>query len=206
MTFPTKSYSSIGSFSDDYVAQLTRAACSIDKGRLAAASDLLDDTFQQGKWLYVCGNGGSAAIANHLLCDYAKCIQTDTDVRPRVISLSANLEMITAIANDIEYDDCFSYQLATTGRPGDVLMTISASGDSENIVRAVKWASENGMHTIALTGFNGGRSAELADVNLHVVGDNYGIIEDAHQSIMHILAQYLRQTHMVDDTIVERKF
>ncbi|MBT6442142.1 MAG: SIS domain-containing protein [Alphaproteobacteria bacterium] len=206
MTFPTKSYSTIANFCDDYVGQLARAAGSIDQDRLADASDLLDDTFQQGKWLYVCGNGGSAAIANHLLCDYAKCIQTDTNVRPRVISLSANLEMITAIANDIEYDDCFSYQLATTGQPGDVLMTISASGDSENIVRAIKWASENGMHSIALTGFNGGRSAELASINLHVDGDNYGIIEDAHQSIMHILAQYLRQAHMVDDTIVERKF
>ena len=206
MTFPDKTYGSIASFCDDYVGQLARATGSIDRDRLAAAANMLDDAFQRGAWLYVCGNGGSAAIANHLLCDYAKCIQTDTEVRPRVISLSANLEMITAIANDIEYDDCFAYQLATTGRPGDVLMTISASGDSENIVRTVKWAAENGMHTVALTGFNGGRSAELAEVNLHVAGDNYGIIEDAHQSIMHIIAQYLRQAHMGAETIVERKF
>ena len=206
MTFPEKSYGSIAAFCDDYVERLARAAGSIDREQLAAAANRLEDTFQRGAWLYVCGNGGSAAIANHLLCDYAKCIQTDTEIRPRVISLSANLEMITAIANDIEYDDCFAYQLATTGRPGDVLMTISASGDSENIVRTVKWAAENGMHTIALTGFNGGRSAELAEINLHVAGDNYGVIEDAHQSIMHILAQYLRQAHMGTETIVERKF
>ena len=96
--------------------------------------------------------------------------------------------MITAIANDIAYEESFAYQLNTTAKTNDVLITISASGDSENIVRPVEWASKNSMHTISLTGFDGGRSARISDINLHVNADNYGVIEDTHQSIMHILA------------------
>ena len=205
-TFPERPYTSIGSYCDDYVAQLARAGGSIDHDQLAAAGDILNQAFEHGAWLYVCGNGGSAAIANHLLCDFAKGIQTDTELLPRVISLSANLELITAIANDIAFEDCFVYQLRTAARPGDVLLTISSSGDSENIVRAVEWAGANEVQSIALTGFDGGRSARLAAVNIHVSGDNYGVVEDTHQSIMHIFSQYLRQARMSDSLITSRKF
>ena len=205
-TFPERPYTSIGSYCDDYVAQLARAGGSIDHDQLAAAGDILNQAFERGARLYVCGNGGSAAIANHLLCDFAKGIQTDTELLPRVISLSANLELITAIANDIAFEDCFVYQLRTAARPGDVLLTISRSGDSENIVRAVEWAGANEVQSIALTGFDGGRSARLAAVNIHVSGDNYGVVEDTHQSIMHIFSQYLRQARMSDSLITSRKF
>ena len=114
--------------------------------------------------------------------------------------------MATAIANDIAFEDCFAYQLRTAARPGDVLMTVSASGDSENVVRAVDWARGNDIESIALTGFDGGRSARLATINLHVAADNYGVIEDTHQSIMHILAQYLRQTKMPASLVARRRF
>ncbi|MDE0380367.1 MAG: SIS domain-containing protein [Rhodospirillales bacterium] len=206
MTFPDKSYPSIADYCDAYLARLARAGASIDRDRLARACDLLDAAFARSAWLFVCGNGGSAAIANHLLCDVAKGVQTDTDVLPRVMSLSSNTEIVTAIANDIAFEDCFAYQLRTAARPGDVLMTISASGDSENIVRALDWAGANGLESIALTGFDGGRAAPLATVSLHVDGDNYGVIEDTHQSIMHMLAQYLRQAKMPDTLIPERRF
>ena len=206
MTFPEKSYPSIADYCDAYLARLARAGASIDRDRLAGACDLLDAAFARSAWLFVCGNGGSAAIANHLLCDVAKGVQTDTDVLPRVMSLSSNTEIVTAIANDIAFEDCFVYQLRTAARPGDVLITISASGDSENIVRALDWAGANGLQSIALTGFDGGRAAPLATVSLHVDGDNYGVIEDTHQSIMHMLAQYLRQANMPDALIRERRF
>ena len=206
MTFPNTAYDGIGAYCDDYAAQLARAAASIDRVVLARAADMLDAAFQRGAWLFVCGNGGSAAISNHLLCDFAKGIQTDTAVLPRVVSLSANLELITAIANDIAFEECFHHQLRTAARPGDLLMTISASGNSENIVRPIEWARENGIESIALTGFSGGRSAKLATVNLHVEGDNYGVIEDTHQSIMHMLAQYLRLARMPAALIAERNF
>ena len=140
------------------------------------------------------------------MCDHCKLVQTDTQLTPRVVSLSATVEIITAIGNDISYDEIFLYQLRSLARPGDALITISSSGDSENIVRAAKWAKENGLSVISMTGFSGGRSAKIADVNLHVTADNYGVIEDAHQSLMHILAQYVRQAHMDEAVIKQRKF
>ena len=114
--------------------------------------------------------------------------------------------MITAIANDISYDDVFVYQLKTLAEPNDVLITISCSGDSENIVRAAKWAKNNKLKIISFTGFKGGRSADIADVNLQVDAENYGIVEDLHQGLMHILAQFLRLSHMDNTTILDRNF
>jgi len=116
------------------------------------------------------------------------------------------VEIITAIGNDISYDEIFVYQLRCLAKAGDVLITISSSGDSENIVRTVQWAKNNGIPVISMTGFTGGRSAQLADVNLHVDADNYGVIEDVHQSLMHLLAQYIRQAHMKEEIIRQRKF
>ena len=142
MTFPDKGYPSIADYCDDYIARLARAGASIDRAALARAADMLDAAFGRSAWLFVCGNGGSAAIANHLLCDVAKGVQTDTGVLPRVMSLSSNLEIVTAIANDIAFEDCFLYQLRTAARAGDLLMTISSSGDSENIVRALDGPAE----------------------------------------------------------------
>lgn len=206
MTFPDKRYGTITDFLGDYFARCAAAARSVPSDALSRAAEVLTAAYAGGHTIYACGNGGSAAISNHLLCDHAKCIRTDTDLMPRVISLSANLELITAIANDIAFDDVFVYQLQNLGRPGDVLITISSSGDSENVVRAAQWARDNGLQTIAMTGFSGGRTGRLADVHLHVEGDNYGVVEDVHQSLMHILAQYIRQARMSDAHIRERKF
>lgn len=206
MTFPDRKYADIAGFSRDYFAAMQTAAASVDAERLARAAGVVDMAYRRGATLYVCGNGGSAAIANTFVCDHAKLVQTDTNLLPRVVSLSANVPMLTAIANDISYDDVFVYQLKTGGRPGDVLVTVSASGDSENVVRAASWAVENGLEVIAFTGFDGGRTARLATVNLHVEGDNYGVVEDTHQSLMHILAQYIRLSHMDEALIAERKF
>ena len=91
-------------------------------------------------------------------------------------------------------------------RPGDLLMTISCSGNSENIVRAAQWAKQNAIPTISLVGFSGGRSAAIADATIHVAADNYGIVEDVHQSVMHLFAQFLRQAHMTPEAIKQSKF
>ena len=206
MTFPSTKYAKAGDYFSDYIAQYRRGGESVDPQQIDRAAELLLDAYKAGRWTFCCGNGGSAAISNHLLCDHVKGVQTDTDVVPRVVSLSANLEIITAIANDIDYDDVFLYQLRSLGRPGDVLISISSSGNSENIVRAVAWAKENGLSTIAMTGFSGGRSADLADINIHVEADNYGVSEDLHQSVMHVLAQYLRQAQMAEALVAERNF
>jgi len=206
MTFPGRKYSTIADYCDAYFAESVQAFASVDRSRLSEAAEILEKAYKSSNAVYACGNGGSASISNHLVCDHMKGVQTDTQLRPRVYSLSSNIEIITAIANDIAYADVFVFQLRTLASRGDVLVTVSSSGDSENVVRAAQWARDNGLSVIALTGFAGGRTAQLADVNLHVAGNNYGIIEDAHQALMHILAQYLRQSHMSADTIHDRKF
>lgn len=206
MTFPDQKYDEIGSYVDDYFVQVAKAQASVDRDKLEQAAFLLDDAYQRGATVFVCGNGGSAAIANSWVCDHAKLIQTDTNTIPRVESLSCNIPMMTAIANDISYDDIFVYQLASAARPKDVLVTVSASGNSENVVRAAQWALDNELQVISFTGFEGGRTRDMAQVGVHVEADNYGVIEDVHQSLMHILGHYLRQTRMPEDLIKDRKF
>jgi len=206
MTFPDRRYADCGDYADAYLDELCRAAASVDRSRLCEAAGVLTEVYRRGGMVYSCGNGGSAAIANHLVCDHCKAVQTDTDLHPRIYSLSATIEIVTAISNDFSYDEVFVYQLRSLAKPGDALITISSSGDSENIVRAASWAKVNGLPVIAMTGFSGGRSAGIADVNLHVTADNYGVIEDIHQSLMHILAQHVRHAHMDEETVKQRKF
>jgi D-sedoheptulose 7-phosphate isomerase len=206
MSFPSQIYPSAGAYIAGYRDEIARAWASIDLAAFDRAAAMLDGAIRARRMIYACGNGGSSAISGHLLCDFLKGIQTDTKLLPRVVSLASHLELITAIANDISYDEVFAYQLRTMAAPGDVLMTISSSGNSENIVRAIDWARQNGVSTIAMTGFTGGRSAKLADIDLHVAAENYGIVEDIHQSMMHALAQYLRQSAMSPHHAVSRPF
>ncbi len=206
MTFPDQSFDDAAAYTAAYFERVRAAQASVDGDRVASAALVLEEAYARRSTLFVCGNGGSASISNHLVCDHSKLIQTDTNLLPKTVSLAANIEMITAIANDISYDDVFVYQLSTLAEKGDVLMTVSSSGESENVVRAAGWARDHGMDVIALTGFSGGRSSQLATVNVHVKGDNYGVIEDVHQSIMHLLGQYIRQSRMGEEVIGERKF
>jgi len=204
--FPTVGFASAKQYFAAYRAEIIRSWSTIDPVAVAAAAEILADCIGRDGIIYACGNGGSAAIANHLLCDFQKGIQTDTAMKPRVVSLSCNLEIITAIANDIAYEDIFVYQLRTMARPGDAIIAISASGNSENIMRAVNWAKCNDIPSIALVGFGGGRCGASADVAVHVAAENYGVVEDLHQSVMHLLAQYLRQSHMKAELIAQRHF
>ena len=130
-----------------------------------------------------------------------KGVRTATDLIPRVLSLSTNVELLTAIANDMGYENVFAYQLQSQSSPGDVLMAVSSSGRSPNIVQALTWARDHGLHTIAITGFDGGDAKLVAEVSIHVDCTNYGIVEDLHQAIMHALAQYIRQSRMSADAI-----
>ena len=151
--------------------------------------------------MFSCGNGGSASIANHVQCDHVKNVRTTTDLTPRVLSLSTNVELLTAIANDMGYENVFSYQLQSQAGPGDVLMAVSSSGRSPNIVQALTWARDHGLRTIAITGFDGRPARAVAEVSVHVDCTNYGIVEDLHQAIMHALAQYIRQSRMSTEEI-----
>ena len=199
--FPAAPYTSAAAFFGAYADEAARAARSVEPAALDRAAAILLDAYTRGAGVFACGNGGSAAIANHLQCDHVKGVRTATDLTPRVMSLSANIELITAIANDMTYEDVFTYQLQSQSGPGDVLIAVSSSGRSPNIVRALTWARDHDLRTIALTGFDGGGAKAVAEVTIHVDGTNYGIVEDLHQAIMHGLAQYIRQSRMTADAI-----
>ncbi len=192
MTFPDFVPASAHDYLVAYGDQLRQALGSVDASALERAAEAIATVSDAGGSLFVCGNGGSAAVSSHLLCDMVKSVRMDTALRPRVISLNDNMPILTAVANDLSYADVFVFQLSSLARAGDAVLTVSSSGDSENVVRALAWGRENGLTTLAMTGFEGGRTRAIADINLHVRGDNYGVVEDTHQSLMHILAQYLR--------------
>lgn len=204
--FPSAPYANTSSYFDAYAQETARAARSIEPAALDRAAAVLLKAYASGAGVFSCGNGGSAAVANHLQCDHLKTVRTRTDLAPRVVSLSTNIELISAIANDIGYDDVFAYQLQSQSRPGDVLIAVSSSGRSANIVNALMWARDHDVGTIAFTGFDGGIAKVIADVCVHVAGTNYGVVEDLHQAIMHALAQYIRQSRMSEEAISSSVF
>jgi phosphoheptose isomerase len=204
--FPDVPYPRAGWYFGAYAEEAARAASSVDPTALDRAAAILLQAYTSGARVFSCGNGGSAAIANHLQCDHVKGVRTATDLAPRVVSLSHSVELITAIANDMAYEDVFVYQLQSQSGPGDVLVVVSSSGRSPNIVRALTWAREHDLRTIALTGFGGGDARAVAEVAIHVDGTNYGIVEDLHQAVMHALAQYIRHSRMTADAISSSVF
>ena len=205
-SFPRRRYADGGTFGSAYAGELARAFGLIDMKQVDRAATLLSDAYERDACVFACGNGGSASIANHLQCDHVKGVGNGTGLTTRVFSLSTNVELFSAIANDIGYDAVFEHQLRSLARPGDVLVAVSSSGRSPNIVCALEWANDHEMQTVALTGFTGGPARELASVSVHVDSDNYGIVEDAHQACMHLLAQYVRQTRMTPDAVTATTF
>jgi phosphoheptose isomerase len=194
--FPIRPYASASSYFEAYTEEMARAAKCVEPAVLECAAATLTEAYLRGSRIFFCGNGGSASISNHMQCDHLKGIRTATDLIPRVLSLSNNVELLTAIANDIGYENIFVYQLQSQSEAGDVLLAVSSSGRSPNIVRALTWARDQGLRTIAVTGFDGGAARVAAEVSVHVDCTNYGIVEDLHQAIMHSLAQYIRQSRM----------
>jgi phosphoheptose isomerase len=204
--FPAAQYPSAALYLDAYADEIGRAFKSIDPVLIDHAAAILVDAYTRDARMFSCGNGGSASIANHMQCDHTKGVRNTTDLAPQVLSLSTNVEVLTAIANDLGYENVFVHQLQSQARPGDVLVAVSSSGRSPNIVRALTWARENDVRTIAITGFDGGLARSVAEVSIHVDCTNYGIVEDLHQAIMHSLAQYIRQSRMTPAAISAQVF
>jgi D-sedoheptulose 7-phosphate isomerase/D-glycero-D-manno-heptose 1,7-bisphosphate phosphatase len=205
-SFPTEAYGDPGDYLTAYAEMITAGWRSIDRAALRQASEALLHAYQEGRQVFVCGNGGSAAIADHLECDHLKGVHNGTDLSPQVRSLAANVALLTAIANDFAYDEVFAFPLARLSREGDVLLTISSSGNSPNIIKAIECAQARGLTTIAMTGFDGGQARRLAQISLHVEVGNYGVVEDIHQGLMHVLSQYIRQSRIEPDRVATLRF
>jgi phosphoheptose isomerase len=174
-----------------YAEALSGALRSVDWRLLNLAVAEIESARARGARLWVAGNGGSAAIADHLLCDWVKGTFISAQPPINVHSLVSHTALLTACANDFGYDASFSRQLEMQAQPGDLLLCISSSGNSPNIVAVLRKANSIGLKTIAFTGFDGGEAVRLADISLHVAVHNYGVVEDCHQILMHNIAQYI---------------
>ena len=207
MKFPIKKYYNFKSFKEDYYNELKISFENIDFNKLIKIINILELAYKnKNKKVMVCGNGGSAALANHFACDHQKILNEVKPFKPFVLSLASNTPLMTAISNDSKYENVFCDQIKQMGKKSDILITISSSGDSANIIKAINVAKSMSIKTISLTGFNGGRSKNLADHNVHVKSQNYGIIESLHHTIMNLISQYLKNIHLSENKIKNLKF
>lgn len=184
----------IEAFASAYIEYLTRVLKGIDVKEIGRFVDTLLDARERGATIFFIGNGGSAATASHFANDLA--IGTQSYEKPfRAISLTDNQAVITAVANDFGYEDIFARQLRVLGKPGDLVVGISASGNSPNLLQAFEYARSAGIRRIAITGFDGGRMKAMADEGIHVptAPKEYGPAEDAHMMIDHLVGAYLIQ-------------
>jgi D-sedoheptulose 7-phosphate isomerase len=159
----------------------------VDPAQVETLADLIEQRYHTGRFVFIIGNGGSGANASHLCEDLAKCTLRDFECQKRlkVLSLTDNVSAIMAWANDTSYDRIFVEQLKTYASPGDLLLAISGSGNSPNILKAVEWANDNGVETVGITGFGGGKLRGLAQYNLHADVNDMGIVESVHQVVFH---------------------
>ncbi len=157
---------------------------------------LLRDSIKNNQKIFVAGNGGSAAIALHYVCDFSKGATKDWKNNPhryKAICLSNNLGYMTAISNDEHYDEVFKQQLINLAVPKDILMLISSSGNSPNIIKAAEWAKDNGLIVVGITGLQGGKLKEICHHSAHVTTDYYEVCEDVHHIFGQFLSTYLRE-------------
>ena len=192
INFPTKKISDSYEYYKNYVSIKNKLLNKINKNELKNIIEEILNAVKRQKNIFSCGNGGSASTAEHLSCDFSKGSCTDTNLNIKVFSLNSNVSLMTAIANDISYDDIFSYQLARFGKPNDILLLFSVSGSSKNILKCAKEAKRKKIKIISFTGFNGGKIKKLSKYNANFATNNFGIVEDCHLSIMHFISQYIR--------------
>ena len=177
----------------DYIDNLKNVLSQLSHQDILSIINALVKARQDEKTIYICGNGGSASTASHMVCDLSKNTRKDGAKRLKVIGLSDNIASMTAYANDEGYDRIFAEPIISLIQPGDVLLAISGSGNSPNVLRGVEAAKQLGATTIGLTGFLGGQLLDLVDICLVVPSNRMEQIEDVHMVIDHILTVSLRQ-------------
>lgn len=171
----------------DYIKAQKEALDSIPVDAVAQIIDKLRRALKEDRQIFVFGNGGSAANSSHFATDLGKGASDKVGARFRCLSLNDNVSWMTALGNDYAYEDIFVRQLMNYGRAGDIVLALSVSGNSPNVVRAVEWARNNGLHTIALVGAKRGKLAELAEQVIVINSTHFGRVEDSHMGICHML-------------------
>jgi D-sedoheptulose 7-phosphate isomerase len=178
------------SFAENYRSGLLKTIETIDTSKVRQAIEWMSDARENGRRIFVCGNGGSASTASHFVCDMVKGASYGRDKRFKIMALTDSLPTITAYSNDVTYDCVFAEQLKNFAEPSDIVMAISGSGNSPNVLCALEYANQVGCKTIALTGRSGGRLGPLAQLNINVPEAHMGRIEDAHMIVCHMICYY----------------
>ena len=180
-------------FAVRYRSLLAGALDQIDTEKVALAIDWLKQARDESRHIFVCGNGGSASTASHFACDIVKGASYGQQKRFRIMALADSLPTLTAYSNDVNYDCVFVEQLRNFAEAGDVVMALSGSGNSANVVHAIDYANSIGCRTIALSGRDGGNLAPLAQLSIHVPEPHMGRIEDAHMVVCHMICYYFME-------------
>jgi D-sedoheptulose 7-phosphate isomerase len=175
-------------FTESYVDKLVGTLRGLDLSKIDQAIAWLREARDNGNTVFTCGNGGSASTASHFVCDIVKGASFQREKRFRIMALTDNLAAITAYSNDVSYECVFVEQLKNFAKPGDVVLAISGSGNSPNVLRAIEYANEAGCKTIGMTGRDGGKLGGLVQLNILAADPHMGRIEDAHLISCHMLA------------------
>jgi D-sedoheptulose 7-phosphate isomerase len=173
-----------------YKEKLLEAVAAIPLEGVNRAIELFRQARDNGRTIFVCGNGGSAATSSHFVCDMVKGASYNRAKRFKIIALNDSLPTLTAYSNDVAYEMAFAEQLKNFAQPDDVVLAISGSGNSPNVLRAVEYANSAGCKTVAMTGRDGGKLGKMAHLNLQAGVPHMGRIEDAHMIMCHMIAYY----------------
>lgn len=176
-----------------YLSDIQQITASLPEDKVEQVIDLLFTALQEGQRVFICGNGGSASTASHFACDLGKGTIVPGKSRFKVIALTDNVALMTAWANDTDYESIFAEQLANLAQASDVVIGISGSGNSSNILNAMRAARSAGAITVGFTGFQGGKIKDLVDHCIIVPSNNMGQIEDAHLILQHCICQNLHE-------------
>lgn len=191
-------------FIENYILELIRCLKSLDKTKIELIIDVLVDAYKKDRKVFILGNGGSATTASHMACDLGKGtlqrVYDNTERRFRVISLTDNVALITAFANDLSFDDIFVQQLRNLVETDDVVIAMSGSGNSPNVVKAVEYAKSCGAITIGILGFKtGGKLGNMVDYSIIVDSNHYGPIEDIQLILNHMIAAWIAKIKNIHD-------
>ena len=191
-------------FIKKYYLNFIKGIKNIDEKLLLQIADLISNKIKKNSQIFVAGNGGSSSVANHFLCDFNKGVMLSSKykLKPKIISLSNSIEMITAISNDISYDEIFTLQLKNYVRKGDCIICFSCSGKSKNILNLIKYANQNKIDVILFQGFGSKAKNIKTKFYINLKHENYGITEDIFSSTMHVMSQYIRAQYTAKNQIL----
>jgi len=182
----------IRQFFADYQSELSKALAGVSQDRFEEFVHLLESAYEEERQVFLMGNGGSASTASHITCDLNKSLSFGRQKRFRAICLNDNLPLLMAYANDVSYEDVFIEPLKNFLKPGDLVVALSGSGNSPNVLKAIEYANNHGAHTVGLSGFDGGKLARLARTPVVAPVDDMQKAEDAHLILLHVVFQILR--------------